>query len=67
MPAATGLDLLARLRRASWSTPFILITAFEDSVICEEAHRLGAASVIDKPLDLVELCAVALEFASPMT
>lgn len=67
MPAATGLDLLARLRRASWSTPFILITGFEDRVTCEEARRLGAASVIDKPLDLVELCAAALHFASPMT
>ena len=67
MPAATGLDVLARLRRASWSTPFILITGFDDSVTCEEARRLGAASVIDKPLDLVELCAAALQFASPTT
>ncbi|HEY6176455.1 MAG TPA: response regulator [Kofleriaceae bacterium] len=66
MPIVSGLDLLARLRRASWSTPFILITGFEDKVTREEAHRLGAASVLDKPFNLIELCAAALHFAPPM-
>ncbi len=66
MPVATGLDLLARLRRASWSTPFILITSVDDRAIREEADRLGAASVIHKPFDLKDLRAAAFGVASPV-
>ncbi|ADO68916.1 response regulator [Stigmatella aurantiaca] len=48
MPGCTGLEVLARLRREDRCTPFILITAFGDEALHEEATRLGA-SVLDKP------------------
>jgi DNA-binding response OmpR family regulator len=65
MPAATGLEVLAHLRHADWSTPFILITAFGDTATHAEAERLGASCVLDKPFDLNELVAAALQFAMP--
>ncbi len=55
MPGKTGLDVLAGLRKADWSMPVILITAFGDEAVHDEAKRLGAATVINKPFDLDEL------------
>jgi CheY-like chemotaxis protein len=65
MPTTTGLEVLARLRHIDWSTPFILITGFGDPTTHDEAKRLGAACVLDKPFDLQTLRAAALEFALP--
>lgn len=65
MPTATGLEILSRLRHVDWSTPFILITAFGDSDTHAEAERLGASCVLDKPFDIDELRAAALQFATP--
>jgi CheY-like chemotaxis protein len=65
MPGCTGLEVLARLRRNDWSTPVILITAFGDPATHEEAHRLGAAYVLDKPFELDDLVLAALSLAHP--
>jgi DNA-binding response OmpR family regulator len=56
MPGKNGMDVLAGLRGASWTTPFIFMTAFGDAETHERAARLGAV-VYDKPFDLDELCA----------
>ncbi len=63
MPSFSGLDVLARLRRADWCTPFILITGFADPGLVAEARRLGAAAVLEKPFDLAALCGVAQRYA----
>ena len=55
MPGYNGLQVLAGLRRADWCTPFILITAFGSPEVHAEAHRLGAAAVLDKPFELEAL------------
>ena len=55
MPGASGLDVVARLRRSDWSTPIIFITAFGDHQAHAEAKRLGAVGCLDKPFDLDEL------------
>ena len=55
MPALTGLDVLAALRRTAVDTPFILITAFGSHGVRTEAAALGAAAVLDKPIDMGEL------------
>jgi CheY-like chemotaxis protein len=55
MPALTGLDVLAALRCTAVDTPFILITAFGNHDVRVEATALGAAAVLDKPIDTEEL------------
>lgn len=57
MPGATGMEVLARLRRAHRVTPMILMTAFGDTRTHEEADRLGAEVVLDKPFALSDLLA----------
>ena len=65
MPGCTGLEVLARLRRNDWSTPVILITAFGDLATHEEAQRLGASYVLDKPFELDALVLAAFALAHP--
>ena len=56
MPGCTGLEVLQKLRRDDWCTRFVLISAFMDLAVAEEALRSGADRVIQKPLDLDSLC-----------
>ncbi|MEO8876805.1 MAG: response regulator [Polyangiaceae bacterium] len=55
MPECSGMQILAALRAAQWTTPVILITAFGDDALHREATRLGAAAVFDKPFDVDDL------------
>ncbi len=55
MPDLTGLDLLAALRCTRVETPVILMTAFGDEEVRDEARSLGATAVLDKPFNLDEL------------
>ncbi|MCE9672233.1 response regulator [Myxococcus stipitatus] len=56
MPGYSGLEVVARLRREGWTTPVILITAFGDAQLHQEAELLGAARVLDKPFAMEDLC-----------
>jgi DNA-binding response OmpR family regulator len=51
MPEATGLELLAEMRRLPHrrSTPVVILTAKGQDVDRDEAFRLGAADFITKP------------------
>jgi DNA-binding NtrC family response regulator len=54
MPGASGLDCLALLRLACPlhpALPFVALTAFGDAATHDEAMRLGAFAVLDKPVD----------------
>ena len=64
MPGLSGLDVLASLRCAYWNTPVVLITAFGDDETRAEALDLGAAAVLDKPLDPTSLRAAVLTAVS---
>lgn len=55
MPGFTGLEILAGLRDAEWSTTFVLMTAFADAETRAEAIRLGADAIFEKPFDIEEL------------
>jgi CheY-like chemotaxis protein len=55
MPGWSGIDVLASLRQSDWAMPVILITAFGDPETHEQARRLGAATLLDKPFDVGEL------------
>jgi DNA-binding response OmpR family regulator len=54
MPGWGGLDLLDVVRRAKMDTPVLLITAFGAPETHQEAARLGAGAVLDKPFALDE-------------
>jgi CheY-like chemotaxis protein len=57
MPGRGGLAILRGIRQFPWCPPFILITAFGDEDIHQEAARLGVVRVLDKPFDLDDLLA----------
>ena len=59
MPGVTGLSVLAGLREMTGIPPIILITAFGDDETHDEAARLGAFAILDKPFDLTELLDLA--------
>ena len=68
MPAFTGLEVLEGLRNECEpqiaDTPVIIITAFGDPELHEEAESLGAV-VFNKPFDVDDLCTYALELLRP--
>lgn len=63
MPGHDGLEILRRMRAHPWCPPFILITAFGDPALHQEALRLGAHVVLDKPFDLSALRSAVLELS----
>jgi DNA-binding response OmpR family regulator len=55
MPGFSGLELASGLRRARYSRPVILVTAFGTAETHREARRLGVTAVFDKPFDIDDL------------
>ena len=55
MPGLSGLEALAKLRSAGCELPVILMTAFGDEVVLNEASQRGATLVLCKPFDLYQL------------
>ena len=55
MPGTTGLEVLGAIRELDWHTPVIVITGFGDKEAHDEAARLGACALFDKPFDLDDL------------
>ena len=56
MPGITGLEVLEDVRHCGTECPpVILLTAFGDKETHQQAHRLGAAAMFDKPFDFHEL------------
>jgi DNA-binding NtrC family response regulator len=52
LPDSDDLSLLASVRRLAPGRPVILVTAFGTPEVMDEAIRLGAFTVLDKPFDL---------------
>jgi two-component system response regulator FixJ len=50
MPQMTGLQLLLELERRGLSIPALLITGAHDPEVAREADRLGAMTVMQKPV-----------------
>jgi CheY-like chemotaxis protein len=62
MPGFTGLGILTGLRQANWSRPFILMTAYADAELREDAERLGAA-FFAKPFEIDDLVTLVVNLA----
>ena len=58
MPMLSGMDALAVLEATQADVPVILITAFGDRELHDEAHQLGAFAILDKPFDMTALTAI---------
>jgi FixJ family two-component response regulator len=55
MPGCSGLEILKFVRDMPFDIPVVLMTAFGDTTIHQEARQLGAAATLDKPFDAVDL------------
>ncbi len=64
MPGVSGLEALEAMRGLGGWPPTILITAFSDDAVREEARQLGAAGFFDKPLEIQDLLAAVRRLAS---
>lgn len=51
MPDVTGLQLVTRLRGQGATLPIALITGSLSPDVLRQAHELGVAKVMEKPLD----------------
>ena len=65
MPEVRGTKAMSWLSAVPGLPPFIFITAFGSETIHEEAGRLGAAAIFDKPFDIDDLLARARETVRP--
>ena len=61
MPGWSGLDALAGLRHSGVGVPVVLITAFGDQQTHEQARRLGATAIVDKPFEMEQLRDIVLQ------
>ncbi|HUR33103.1 MAG TPA: response regulator [Vicinamibacterales bacterium] len=52
LPDSSDLSLLAAVRRMLPGVPVILMTAFGSPEVLDEARRLGAFTVLDKPFEM---------------
>jgi DNA-binding response OmpR family regulator len=55
MPGRTGLSVLESHRGCPWCPRFIFMTGFGDEDLRDEASRLGADAVLEKPFELDQL------------
>lgn len=65
MPGFSGMQVLAGLRAAGCPLPVILVTAFGDTQLREEARRLDAVAVLEKPFDWDDLRLAVLRILPP--
>lgn len=60
MPGWSGLDVLAGLVHSDYRVPVVLITAFADERTRDAAARLGVEALLQKPVDMDDLCTVVV-------
>lgn len=65
MPGMSGLETLREIRNIDRGVPVMLMTAYEELDIMEEAGKLGVAHYLCKPFDINELRALAEKFVQP--
>jgi CheY-like chemotaxis protein len=61
MPGTDGMTLAARIRQAYPPTSIVMITAYMNDDLLEQAARASIHSILDKPVKLAEVRLAALE------
>jgi len=59
MPDFTAIDVMERLPVLTRRTPVILFTGIQDRSVRDRAYDLGVQAIINKPLDPMDLIALA--------
>ncbi len=59
MPGLSGIEVVYLLRAYRWNTPILLMTAYPEPELLDEAHRLGV-SVLPKPFGFSRLTGAAI-------
>ena len=62
MPGMSGLETLREIRKIDRDVPVVLMTAYEELDLLEEADKLGVAHFLCKPFDLNELRSLARQY-----
>jgi DNA-binding NtrC family response regulator len=65
LPDCNDLRVLTDIRRLSPKVPVILMTAFSTPELLDEARRLGAFAVVDKPFEVDELPGLIEQAVAP--
>ena len=55
MPAISGLELIEAVKKLKPAQPILVVTGFADDEEKQAALKLGAAAVLEKPLDIEQL------------
>lgn len=63
MPGANGIEIMREILRRRLPTRVILITAFGDVATHDDARRLGAAWIFDKPFEIEDLVTAVANLA----
>lgn len=61
MPEMDGLSLLAELRRREFRARCILVSAFLNDAVRQQARHLGVDQILEKPVDVGSLRSVMTE------
>lgn len=61
MPGMDGMTLSARVRQSYPQTGIVMITAYGDDNLREQAAKVSIQSILDKPVSLADVCTAALE------
>jgi two-component system, response regulator, stage 0 sporulation protein F len=55
MPGMDGIEILARIRKAGLSVPAIMMTAYDEMQIMDQARSHGILTHFKKPFDITEV------------
>lgn len=66
MPGMNGLEVLKEIKKLNYSGPVILMTAYGELEMVNQARKLGVTHHLTKPFDIYEVKALLRETANQM-
>jgi len=61
IPGMNGIEILKRIKALDATTPVMMMTAYGELNLIDEAKRLGASLYFTKPFDIFEVRAAVIE------